>query len=57
MNKQILGAGISRKRQRGITIVEYAVAGSVLVAVGAAAFFALGSAVSDEILRLVGFLT
>lgn len=38
-----------RKKQRGLTIVEYAVAGAVVAIVTVGAFFALGGAISTEI--------
>jgi Flp pilus assembly pilin Flp len=41
-----------RRRQRGLTIVEYAVAGGIVIAVTVAAFIALGNASGGQINRM-----
>jgi pilus assembly protein Flp/PilA len=42
--------------EEGLTMVEYAVAGSLITAAAAAAFTALGSAVTTKITTITGYI-
>ncbi len=43
--------------EEGLTMVEYAVAGSLITAAAAAAFTALGTAVTAKITAITGYIT
>jgi pilus assembly protein Flp/PilA len=43
--------------EEGLTMVEYAVAGSLITAAAAAAFTALGAAVTAKITAITGYIT
>lgn len=46
-----------RDKQKGLTTVEYAVAGSVIVLAAVAAFVLLGGNVSKAITAIAGYIT